>query len=73
MAKSKLTAPILREIDRQKIIQFLYSGEDFGICFSVRFRDEQALEEEERKWRESIQKLKEMLAEYQKMHGGMPT
>ena len=72
MAKNKLSAPIQREIDRQKIIQTLCSNDSFGLCFSTYFRDERDLEEEERKWREDIQKLKEILAEYQKMNGGTP-
>ena len=70
MAKNKLSVPIRREIDRQKIIQFLSSGDDFGVYFSTRFRDERDLEEEERKWRQDIQKLKEILEEYEKMNGG---
>ena len=72
MAKNKLSAPIQREIDKQKIIQSLSSNDSFGLCFSIHFRDEQDLEEEERKWREDIQKLKELLEEYQKMNGGTP-
>lgn len=72
MAKNKLPAPIQREIDRQKIIQNLSSNDNYGLFFSIHFRDERDLEEEERKWREDIQKLKELLEEYQKMNGGMP-
>ena len=72
MAKNKLSAPIQREIDRQKIIQSLSSSDEFGLCFSIHYRDERDLEEEERKWREDIQKLKDMLAEYQKMNCGTP-
>lgn len=70
MAKNKLSVPIQREIDRQKIIQALCSSDDFGLYFSVHFRDERDLEEEERKWKEDIQNLKEILAEYQKRNGG---
>lgn len=73
MAKNKLSAPIQREIDRQKIIASLCAGNDFGKCFSFHFRDELDLEEEERKWKEDIQKLREILAEYQKMNGETPT
>ena len=73
MAKNKLSVPILREIDRQKIIQFLCSSDEFGSYFSVRIRDEQELEEAERKWREDIQKLKEILAEYQSRNGETTT
>lgn len=69
MAKNKLSAPIQREIDRQRIIQALCSSPDFGYCFSSHFRNERDLEEEERKWREDIQKLKDILEEYQKMNG----
>lgn len=70
MAKNKLSAPIQREIDKQKIIQSLSSNDDFGFGFSIHFRDEYDLEEEDRKWREDIQKLKELLEEYRKMNGG---
>ena len=69
MAKNKLPAPIQREIDKQKIIQSLSLNDEFGFCFSIHFRDERDLEEEDRKWREDIQKLKELLEEYQKMNG----
>ena len=70
MAKNKLSVPIQREIDRQKIIQSLCSNDSFGLCFPTIFRGERDLEEEERKWKEDIQKLKEILEEYQKMNGG---
>ena len=69
MAKNKLPAPIQREIDKQKIIQSLSSSDDFGLCLSIHFRDDRDLEEEDRKWREDIQKLKELLEEYQKTNG----
>ena len=70
MAKNRLSAPIRREIDRQKIVQLLSSGDDFGFFSPVHFRDERDLEEEERKWKEDIQKLKEILDEYQKLNRG---
>ena len=73
MAKNKLSAPIQREIDRQKIVQALCSSNEFGLCLSVHFRDERDLEEEERKWKEDIKQLKEILEEYQKMNGGTST
>lgn len=72
MAKNKLPAPIQREIDRQKILQILSSGNDFGFLFSARLQDERDLEEEQRKWKEDIRKLKEILDEYQKMNEGKP-
>ena len=70
MAKNKLSVPIQREIDRQKILEALCSGDNFGLCFSIHFRDERDPEEEERKWKEDIKQLKEILEEYQKMNGG---
>lgn len=73
MAKNKLSVPIRREIDKQKLIQFLSSSDEFGFYFSTRYRDERDLEEEERKWREDIQNLKKILAEYQKVNSWTPT
>ena len=68
MARNKLSAPIQREIDRQKILRTLCSSGEFGAIFSVRFRDQRDQEEEERKWKEDIKELKAILEEYQKMH-----
>ena len=72
MAKNKLSAPIQREIDRQKILEILSSSDEFGFLFSAHFKDERDLEEEERKWKEDIQKLKEILDEYQRLNEGKP-
>ena len=73
MAKNKLPVLIQREIDKQKILQSLCSNDSFGLCFSLYSREERDLEEEERKWREGIQKLKEILEEYQKLNAGKRT
>lgn len=70
MAKSRLSAPIRREIDRQRIMRILCSDSEFGVHFSVLFNDPHDMEEEERKWKEDIRQMKEMLAEYQKANGG---
>ena len=69
MDKSRLSAPIRREIDRQRIMRILRSGGGFGEHFSVLFNDPHHMEEE-RKWKEDIGRLREMLAEYQKVNGG---
>ena len=68
MAKNKLSAPIQREIDRQKTIQTLCSSGEFGTFFSARFRDQRDREEEEKKWKEDIMELKAILEEYRKIH-----
>ena len=69
MAKNKLSAPIQREIDRQRIIKILCSSNEFGVYFSVFSNDDHDIEEEQKKWKEDIRQLKEILAEYQKVNG----
>lgn len=69
MAKSRLSAPIQREIDRQRIIKILCSSREFGIHFSVFPNNDHDIEEEQRKWKENIKHLKEILEEYQKVNG----
>ena len=69
MAKNRLSAPIQKEIDRQRIIKILCSSSEFGIHFSVFPNEDHDIEEEQRKWKEDIRQLKEILAEYQKVNG----
>ena len=73
MAKNRLSAPIQREIDRQRILKILCSSSEFGVHFSVFSKDDHDIEEEQRKWKEDIRQLKEILAEYQKINGGSST
>lgn len=72
MAKNRLSVPIRREIDRQRIIQILCSSSEFGVYFSTFSNDQRKIEEEEKKWKEDIRQLKEILAEYQKINGEKP-
>ena len=69
MAKNRLSAPIQREIDRQRIIKILCSSNEFGSYFSVFSNDHHDVEEEQKKWKEDIKQLKEILEEYQEVNG----